>query len=216
VAKAISAPDCWLKWASLSHALVLGQFFNICRDTSHILFICGGTFVGLQDIIKKRIGHQLIGFANEENSVDETAQQKQDILSMVQPDDLIQFGMIPEFVGRLPVITALGPLDEQAMIRILTEPRNSLIKQYQRFFQMENTHLEFSPDAMRVIAHKAMKRDVGARALRAVIEDLMLSLMYELPDQKEDGAIYEITAEMVNNATKPSLFSARKMQKNTA
>jgi len=184
-------------------------------DTTHILFICGGTFVGLEEIINKRLGQQAIGFASEETP-DQTPQQHGHVLAKVQPDDLVHFGMIPELVGRLPCVTALGPLDEQAMMQILTEPRNALVKQYEQFFQMENTSLKFSQGALRAIAQKAMKRDVGARALRAVVEDLMLDLMYELPEHKEDRADYEITAEMVNSAEKPTLFNARKIKKESA
>jgi ATP-dependent Clp protease ATP-binding subunit ClpX len=184
-------------------------------DTTHILFICGGTFTGLDEIIKKRLGRQLIGFASETEQ-DETTQQKTDVLAQVQPEDLIQFGMIPEFVGRLPCTTALGPLDERAMIRILTEPRNALIKQFQKFFQMENAQLRFTDDCLHAIARKAMRRDVGARALRAVIEELMLELMFELPEQKEQNATYEITADMVENGDKPTIFTARQRKKESA
>jgi ATP-dependent Clp protease ATP-binding subunit ClpX len=184
-------------------------------DTTHILFICGGTFTGLDEIIKKRLGRQLIGFASETDH-EETTQQKSDVLSQVQPEDLIQFGMIPEFVGRLPCSTALGPLDERAMIRILTEPRNALIKQFQKFFQMENAQLTFTDDSLRAIARKAMRRDVGARALRAVIEEIMLDLMFELPEQKEQNATYEITADMVNGDAEPTIFTARQRKKESA
>ncbi len=152
----------------------------IQMNTEHVLFICGGTFTGLEDIIKKRLGRQLIGFASEEMQ-DETPAGHNTILAQVQPDDLVHYGMIPEFVGRLPCITALNELDEDAMVRILTEPRNALIKQYMRFFEIENASLEFADGALQAIATQAMKRDVGARALRSVIEELMLELMYELP-----------------------------------
>ena len=187
----------------------------IQMDTTHILFICGGTFVGLEDIIKKRLGRQMIGFASEDKA-DETPAEQGNIFAQVQPDDLIHFGMIPEMIGRLPCITALSPLDEEAMIRILTEPRNALIKQYQRFFEMENTHLQFTQESLVAIARKAMKRDVGARALRSIVEELMLDLMYELPDKKEEGAIYEITDEMVAGRIMPTLFVARKAKKESA
>jgi len=187
----------------------------IQMDTTHILFICGGTFTGLEDIIKKRLGKQLIGFSSEEDA-DETAAHHAEILSQVQPDDLVQFGMIPEFVGRLPCITSVGPLDEEAMVRILTEPRNALVKQYQKFFQMEEVKLSFTAEAMREIARKAMTRDVGARALRAVIEEVMLDLMYDLPEQKARGAEYEITAEMITGDVKASLFAAKKAKKQSA
>jgi ATP-dependent Clp protease ATP-binding subunit ClpX len=189
------------------------QYIQI--DTTHILFICGGTFVGLEDIIKKRLGRQAIGFASEE-SADETAAGHGRVLSAVQPEDLVHFGMIPELVGRLPAVTALTPLDEEAMVRVLTEPRNALIKQYKRFFEMENTSLSFTDESLRAIARRAMKRDVGARALRAVVEELMLDLMYELPDKKQEGAQYEISQAMVESGAKPTLFSACKVKRESA
>jgi len=124
--------------------------------------------------------------------------------------------MIPEMIGRLPGITALSPLDQEAMVRILTEPRNALVKQYQHFFRMENASLEFTPGALVAIARKAMARDVGARALRSVLEELMLDLMYELPEKAQEHAVYEITEEMIESDEKPSLFSARKVKKESA
>jgi len=184
-------------------------------DTSHILFIVGGTFTGLDEIIKKRLGRQLIGFASEESG-DETPAEHSSVLAQVQPDDLVHFGMIPEFVGRLPCITALTELDEDAMVRILTEPRNALVRQYEKFFQMENATLEFTDEALRAIAKKAMERDVGARALRSVIESLMLNLMYELPEQEQKQTAYRITPEMVNSESVPTLFEARKVKKESA
>ncbi|RPI62619.1 MAG: ATP-dependent Clp protease ATP-binding subunit ClpX, partial [Planctomycetaceae bacterium] len=173
-------------------------------DTTHIMFICGGTFTGLEDIIKKRLGKRFIGFASEDKA-DETAAHHSSLLRQVQPEDLIEFGMIPEFVGRLPCITALSQLDEEAMVRILTEPKNAITRQYERLFQMENAGVRFTDGAMRAIARRAMKRDVGARALRAVVEELMLNLMFELPEQKEKGGQYEITADMVESQTPPTL-----------
>jgi len=187
----------------------------IQMDTTHILFLCGGTFSGLEDIIKKRLGRKLIGFASEtEGKV--TAAQHGELLGEVQPDDLVKYGMIPEFVGRLPCITALGPLDEDAMIRILTEPRNALVRQYQHLFELEKCRLEFTDAALHAIATKALERDVGARALRAVIEFLMLDLMYDLPEKKEEGAVYRITDAMISGEVKPSLWSARKVKKESA
>ena len=185
-------------------------------DTTHILFICGGTFTGLDQIIKKRLGKKLIGFASEESTAEQSAAEHSRVLSQVQPEDLVEFGMIPEFVGRLPCVTALEPLDEKAMVSILTEPRNSLIKQFQQFFRMENASLEFTSGAMTAIARRALKRDVGARALRAVVEDLMLEMLYELPEQKQEGAVYQITAEMVEAGSCPSLFQAKKVKKESA
>jgi ATP-dependent Clp protease ATP-binding subunit ClpX len=187
----------------------------IQMNTTQILFICGGTFVGLEDIIKKRLGRLMIGFGSEDKA-DETPTEHANILAQVQPDDLIHFGMIPEMIGRLPCITALSPLDEDAMGRILTEPRNALIRQYQQFFKMENTTLQFTDEALVAIARKAIKRDVGARALRAIVEELMLDLMYELPDKKEEGATYEITKDMIIGEGRPTLFAARKPKKESA
>ncbi len=184
-------------------------------DTTHILFICGGTFTELEEIIQRRLGRQAIGFASETGRA-ETAHEHTSILNQVQPEDLVHFGMIPELVGRLPCITALGALDEEAMIRILTEPKNAMVKQYQQFFRMEDCTLEFTNDALTAIAKKAMKRDVGARALRAVIEEVMLDLMYELPEHKEEGSTYELTADMVAGDAPRTLQAAKKMKKESA
>ncbi len=185
-------------------------------NTSHILFICGGTFTGLEDIIKKRLGRQLIGFSSEKEA-DETAAAHTEVLSQVQPEDLVHFGMIPELIGRLPCLTSLGPLDQEAMVRILTEPRSAIIRQYQHFFRMENAELEFTDEALQVIAEKAIARDVGARALRAVVEELMLDLMYELPEHpNREGQVFEMTAEMVEDTSKANLFSAHKVKKESA
>ncbi|HEY7118682.1 MAG TPA: ATP-dependent Clp protease ATP-binding subunit ClpX, partial [Tepidisphaeraceae bacterium] len=141
----------------------------IQMDTSQILFICGGTFVGLEDLIRKRLGKRQIGFGSE-NSPVETARDRAQILAQVQPEDLVEFGMIPEFVGRLPVCATLEPLDVATLINILTEPKNALVKQYQKFFRMEGSELDFTAGALEVIAERALKRDTGARALRAVCE----------------------------------------------
>jgi len=158
----------------------------IQMDTTHILFICGGTFVGLDEIIQRRLGKSAIGFASEAEPEDRTARLGR-VLHEVTPEDLIEFGMIPELVGRLPVIASLGPLDVDALVRILTEPKNALVRQYQRFFEMEGCELEFTPEALRVIAEKALERDTGARALRAVIEELMIDVMFNLPEMKDTG-----------------------------
>jgi len=187
----------------------------IQMDTMHILFICGGSFTGLEDIIKKRLGRQLIGFSHEQEH-EETPTEHSDILAQVQPEDLVHFGMIPELVGRLPCIRSLRELDEDSMVRILTEPRNAVVRQYQQLFRMENTTLQFTDEALRAIARKALARDVGARALRSVIEDLMINLMYELPEHKEEGATYEITERMAIGEIEPTLFASRKMKKESA
>ena len=184
-------------------------------DTMHILFICGGTFTGLEDIIKKRLGRQLIGFASEEQT-EESPSDHSDILAQVQPDDLVQFGMIPELVGRVPGITTLQQLDEDSLVRILTEPRNALIKQYQQLFRMANATLAFTDEALHEIACQALARDVGARALRSVVEELVLDLMYNLPEQQDKADQYEITLEMVKGEVDASLFAARKIEKESA
>jgi len=158
----------------------------IQMDTTQILFICGGTFVGLEDIIRKRLGKRQIGF-NSETSPVENSRHRAQILAQVQPEDLVEFGMIPEFVGRLPVAATLEPLDMRTLINILTEPKNALVKQYQKFFRLEGSEVEFTPGALELIAERALKRDTGARALRAVCEEIMLDLMYRLPDQQQGG-----------------------------
>ncbi len=187
----------------------------IQMDTTHVLFICGGTFTGLEDIIKRRLGRKLIGFATEE-APEQSAEEHANVLGQVQPEDLVHFGMIPELVGRVPCVTNLTSLGEEAMVRILTEPRNALVKQYRRFFEMENASLEFTEEALRAIAERAMERDTGARALRAIIEELMVDLMYELPEQEEEDVAYQITEEMVRGDVEVTLFAARKRQKESA
>jgi ATP-dependent Clp protease ATP-binding subunit ClpX len=167
----------------------------IQMDTTHILFICGGTFVGLEDIIRKRLGKRMIGFGSEASAL-ETAADRANILGQVQPEDLVEFGMIPEFVGRLPLIATLEPLDVKTLISILTEPKNAIVKQYRKIFNMEHSDLEFTSGALELIAERALKRDTGARALRAVCEEIMLELMYKLPDQQQGGK-YIITEDVV-------------------
>ena len=184
-------------------------------DTANILFICGGTFTGLEEIIKKRLGRQLIGFRSEQSD-ETTPAEHSEVLSQVQPHDLVEFGMIPELIGRLPCVTALSQLDEDAMIRILTEPKNAIVRQYRRLFEMEEASLEFTDGAMRTIAAKAIQRGVGARALRAVVEEIMTDLMFELPEQADKGLTYEITEEMIEGSVAPSLFAARQVKKESA
>jgi ATP-dependent Clp protease ATP-binding subunit ClpX len=169
----------------------------IQMDTSQILFICGGTFVGLEDIIRKRLGKRQIGFASETTAL-ETSRDRAEVLAQVQPEDLVEFGMIPEFVGRLPLIATLEPLDVATLINILTQPKNALVKQYQKFFRLESSEVEFTPGALQMIAERALKRDTGARALRAVCEEIMLDLMYMLPDQQQQGGKYVITEAIVD------------------
>ncbi|HLX12103.1 MAG TPA: ATP-dependent Clp protease ATP-binding subunit ClpX [Bacteroidota bacterium] len=171
-------------------------------DTTNILFICGGAFVGLEKIIGRRIGKKSLGFkvGTEEGEPEETpaASRKRnfELLSDIQPEDLIRFGLIPEFVGRLPVVGVLEDLDEFALIEILTRPKNAIIKQYQRLFEFENVRLKFSDEALKAISRQAMARKVGARGLRMILEELMLDLMYHLPSQKKVKE-FEVTREMV-------------------
>ncbi|MBN2020082.1 MAG: ATP-dependent Clp protease ATP-binding subunit ClpX [Sedimentisphaerales bacterium] len=168
----------------------------IQMDTTHILFICGGTFVGIENIIKKRLGKKMIGFGSELSQQPDEKAELSKILEQVIPEDVIEFGMIPEFVGRMPVITTLSPLDEKALIDILTKPKNALVKQYQKFFEMENAELEFTDDALHALAQKALKHDTGARALRSKAEELMIDLMYQLPEEAKP-AKYVITKDIV-------------------
>src|SRR5947207_361208 len=169
-------------------------------DTTNILFICGGAFVGLDKIISRRIGKKSLGFrSGEESDKDDAINSKkrtQELLTEIQPEDLIKFGLIPEFVGRLPVVGMLEDLDEFALIEILTRPKNAIVKQYQRLFEFENVRLKFSDDALRAVARQAMARKVGARGLRMILEELMLDLMYHLPSQKKVKE-FEVTREMV-------------------
>jgi len=166
----------------------------IQMDTSNILFICGGTFVGLDHIIGKRLGRRTIGFGQEADKRPDM--ELAELLPQVTSDDILQYGLIPELVGRLPVLSALTPLDVDALIRVLCEPKNALIKQYQELFTMEEAELEFTPEALRAIAERAHEKDTGARGLRSVVEDVMLDIMYELPEQ-ERGASYVITDDIV-------------------
>ncbi len=177
----------------------------IQMDTAQILFICGGTFVGLENIIKKRLGRKMIGFSTELSGQTDEKSEYSSILEQVIPEDIIEFGMIPEMVGRLPVIAALSALDEEALMDILTKPKNALCKQYQKFFEMEDAELEFTEGALRALAQKALKHDTGARALRAIAEELMVDLMYQLPEESKP-AKYVITRDIVEG--KADLFTA--------
>jgi ATP-dependent Clp protease ATP-binding subunit ClpX len=176
-------------------------------DTSQILFICGGTFVGLENIVKKRLGKKMIGFDSEMNNQTDEKTEYSDLIQQVIPEDVIEYGMIPEMIGRLPVITTLSALDENALIDILTKPKNALIKQYQKLFQMENSELEFTNESLHALAKKALERDTGARALRSIAEKLMIDLMYQLPE--EAGHVkYTITKDIIEG--KVDLFEAKK------
>jgi ATP-dependent Clp protease ATP-binding subunit ClpX len=179
-------------------------------DTTQILFICGGTFVGLENIVKKRIGKKMIGFNSELAGRGNEQSEYSDIIAQVIPEDIIEYGMIPEMVGRLPVITALSALDIDALIDILTKPKNALVRQYQKFFEMEEAKLEFTDDALHALATKALERDTGARALRSITEELMIDLMYQLPEEPK-GAKYVITSDIVQGKTE--LFAAKQEAK---
>ncbi len=172
-------------------------------NTTNILFVCGGAFVGLEEIIEQRRGKRSVGFGSKPKSMHE--KKIGDILRMMEPQDLIKYGLIPEFVGRLPVVATLDELAESALIRILTEPRNAIIKQYQRLFSFDNVKLRFADGAFSAIAKKAIKRKTGARGLRAILEDSMLDVMYEIPSQ--DG-VKEclITEDVINKQEKPILI----------
>ncbi len=172
------------------------QYIQI--DTSHILFICAGTFVGLEDLIRKRLGRKSIGFVSEQ-SVDDQTDDKSYLLSQVTPEDILEFGMIPELIGRLPIITPLMPLTEEMLVQIMTEPKNALVRQYEHFFAMEDAKLEFTPSALHLLATRAIARDTGARALRSVMEEVMLELMYELPDLEASGQRFVIDAEAIED-----------------
>ncbi|MEE2642112.1 MAG: ATP-dependent Clp protease ATP-binding subunit ClpX [Planctomycetota bacterium] len=159
------------------------QYIQI--DTSNILFICGGTFVGIEDIIRRRLGRKTIGFGQQPGRREEG--DLQEILPNVCTDDILEFGLIPELVGRLPVSTALTPLDEEGLVKVLTEPKNALIKQYKSLFEMEDSEVAFTDDALQAIARKAREKGTGARGLRSIVEEVMLEVMYELPDQPKNS-----------------------------
>ncbi|GGH33644.1 ATP-dependent protease ATP-binding subunit ClpX [Paenibacillus segetis] len=176
------------------------EFIQI--DTTNILFICGGAFDGLEQMIKRRVGKKVIGF----NAMSDGQKDLKpgEHLSMVLPEDLLKFGLIPEFVGRLPVISTLEPLDELTLVRILSEPKNALVKQYQKLLELDNVTLEFEPKALEAIAREAIKRNTGARGLRAIIEGIMLDVMYEVPS-REDITDCVITEKVVIEKTAPEL-----------
>src|ERR1700739_2574285 len=164
-------------------------------DTTNILFICGGAFVGLEKVVERRIGQKSMGFHADAQPT--TASRRNiEMLEQSQPTDLIRYGLIPEFVGRLPVMGVLSDLDKSALVRILTEPKNALVKQYQRLFEFENVRLRFTDDALETVADLALQRKVGARGLRMILEDLMLEMMYHLPAQRKLRD-FVVTADMV-------------------
>ncbi|RME25921.1 MAG: ATP-dependent Clp protease ATP-binding subunit ClpX [Deltaproteobacteria bacterium] len=158
------------------------EFLQI--DTTNILFICGGAFVGLDKIVEQRVTKSGVGFGARQASKEARSRTRSELLAMVEPEDLLKFGMIPEFVGRLPVLATLDELDVDALVRILVEPRNALIKQYSRLFEMENVQLKFTDGALEAIAREAIARKTGARGLRAILEEIMLDVMYDLPSRE--------------------------------
>ena len=165
-------------------------------DTSNILFICGGAFEGIEQIVQRRFGQQSLGFrANVESRKDKP---KDSFLSQILPEDLMRYGLIPEFIGRLPVTATLNPLDSEALIKILVEPKNALVKQYQKFFEYDGVNLQFTESALVAIAEEAMKRSTGARALRSIIEQVMMNIMYEIPSETGISEVM-ITDEMVRS-----------------
>jgi ATP-dependent Clp protease ATP-binding subunit ClpX len=173
----------------------------IQMDTTNILFICGGSFDGIEDIVRKRIGRKRIGFSAESQGVEDKVTERTALVAQVTPDDVLEFGMIPELVGRLPIVCPLHPLSRDAMVQILTEPKNALIKQYQHLFSLEGARLEFTRDAVDLIADRAITRNTGARALRAVVDEIMIDLMYHLPELDNTNTIYVIDAHAIEHGT---------------
>jgi ATP-dependent Clp protease ATP-binding subunit ClpX len=179
------------------------EFIQI--DTTNILFVCGGAFSGIDKIIEKRIGHKILGFGAEV-----TSNVQKDIgetLKSILPEDLLKFGLIPEFVGRMPIIVTLENLDETALMRILTEPRNALTKQYQRLFEMDGVELSFDEEALRAVAKKAIERKTGARGLRAILEDVMLDIMFDIPS-RDDVGFCRITKDVIEKVCPPLLVES--------
>jgi len=178
-------------------------------DTTNILFICGGTFEGLDDIIARRMHGQTMGFRAKVGPRGSAGTDN--ILRHVMPEDLLQYGLIPEFIGRLPVVAVLDPLDEHALVRILVEPRNALTKQYQRIFALDGVDLVFTDDGLTAIASEAMRRGTGARALRTIIEEIMLDIMYEVPSRKDVKKCI-VTAETVLKRESPTLITINELK----
>ncbi|MBI4752764.1 ATP-dependent Clp protease ATP-binding subunit ClpX [Candidatus Desantisbacteria bacterium] len=172
-------------------------------DTTNILFICGGAFIGIEDVIEQRIGKKTLGFGGTIKTKQE--KNSRETLSQIVPDDLLKYGLIPEFIGRIPITGALDALRKDDLMRILTEPRNALMKQYQRFFEMDGVRLRFTDDCIETIAEIALKRETGARGLRAVLEDTMLDIMYEVPSRTNIKEVV-ITREVALGKAKPTLM----------
>ncbi len=173
-------------------------------DTSNILFICGGAFDGLNDILKRRLGANILGFGQEKRS----KKDEENLLPMIEADDLVTYGIIPELIGRLHVLATLGEITKEDMVRILVEPKNSLVKQYQKLFEIDEVKLTFEEDALARIAQKALERKTGARGLRSILEETLLDIMYELPELK--GYEVVITDEVVSSGAKPLYIKDKK------
>ena len=171
-------------------------------DTTNILFICGGAFDGLEKIVDSRLGSGGLGFNSQ--VVAKNAREVDELFHQVMPQDLVKYGLIPEFIGRVPITVALDLLDENALVQILTAPKNALIKQYRKLFELDNVKLEFTEGAVREIAHLALERKTGARGLRAIVEDVMMDLMYEVPSDESVG-ICTVTEEMVRHEAGPQI-----------
>jgi ATP-dependent Clp protease ATP-binding subunit ClpX len=178
-------------------------------DTTNILFICGGAFVGLDKIIQERTGKKRIGFGSGAQT--EKEKKTENIFDGVEPEDLLKFGLIPEFIGRLPVVATLNELDEEALMKILTEPKNALIKQYQKLLSLDNVKLKFSDEALTAIAKKALGRKTGARGLRSILEEVMLDVMYDIPSKK-DVVECVISEDAISNKEKPLLVYQKKAE----
>ncbi|MDD4783729.1 MAG: ATP-dependent Clp protease ATP-binding subunit ClpX, partial [Syntrophaceticus sp.] len=186
------------------------EFIQI--DTTNILFICGGAFEGIDKIIQNRVGKKTIGFGADVNRKQEEIGQ---ILSQIMPVDLLGYGLIPEFVGRVPVIVTLEALDEKALIQILTEPKNAQVKQYQKLFEIDGVALEFKEEALYAVAKEAVRRKTGARGLRAILEDIMLNVMYEIPTRKEITKCV-ITKDVIDKKEEPLLVTEDRKKSETA
>ena len=184
-------------------------------NTRHILFICGGAFEGLEKIIQRRIGQQTIGFGSKLKQAKDKQMEKYDIFKQAEPEDLINYGLIPELVGRLPVVTSLCDLDREALIRILVEPKNALVRQFQKIFALEEVELKIEEEALEAIADISIKRGSGARGLRAVLEEVMLDLMFEVPSRKDVEEVV-ITRKVVEQKEKPLLMLKGRAQKKQA
>ena len=172
-------------------------------DTTNILFICGGAFSGLETIINQRVGAKTMGFGAE--LVQNVDQQIGEVLSQVEPGDLLKYGLIPEFIGRLPIVSTLDELDEDALVRILCEPKNALVKQYQKLFEMENVTLKFTDGALVAVAKEALKRKTGARGLRSILENAMLDVMYDIPSQDRVREVV-INEDVIFKGTQPIII----------